>query len=319
MMAFRRSRATGSQAVTARGPVPTRPASQVTDSLLPGHDSGPVLVAVDGRARGWDALDWAAAEAAARQCALRVVHVISWPPLIPEQAGSVSASQWDEGAQRAGELALSEAVRRARAVAPELRVTTYLLAGTTAPAIMQASDQDALIVVGRSREAGRLRSLMVPVSWQLARNASCPVAVIGLSGEEPRGPSAGRVVVGIGATADPAALGFAFRAARRRAVGLTVLHARGPQEQDGAGSADAANGMPGPGEVALRVGRDFFPDVAVRSQLVAGPAGSALVAESAGAALVVLGSRGPGRRSWTRHSSLRDVLRSARSPVVMIR
>ena len=320
MMAFRRPRVVRSGTGSAHAAATPRRAAQAAASLLAGQDSGPVLVGVDGRARDWDALEWAAAEAAARQCTLRVVHVINWPSLMPEPFGGVSAAQWDAGAQQAAELALSEAARRARVIAPALRVTTHLQAGATAAAIVQEGDRDALIVVGRGREAGRLRSLTRAVSWQVALHASCPVAVVGLSGEASRGPSAGRVVVGVGGTADPAAaLGFAFRAARRRSVGLTVLHAHGPGDPAGLGELAAGNGPGDPAEAVLRMGRDLFPDVAVRMRDVAGPAGPALVAESAAAALVVLGSRARGRHRTPYRSPVRGVLRAARSPVAIAR
>jgi nucleotide-binding universal stress UspA family protein len=321
MMAFRRPRAVRSGTGPVHAAAAARRAGQAAAGQLAGQDSGPVLVGVDGRARGWDALEWAAAEAAARQCTLRVVHVINWPCLMPESFAGVSAAQWDAGAQQAAEFVLSEAARRARVIAPALRVTTHLQAGAIAAAIVEASDRDALIVVGRGREAGRLRSLTSPVSWQVARHASGPVAVVGLSGEASHGPSAGRVVVGVGGTADPAAaLGFAFRAARRRSVGLTVLHARGPRDFAGRGELAAGNGLDDTAEAALLMGRDLFPDVAVRMRHVAGLAGSALVAESAAAALVVLGSRARGRLYRTRSGSpVRDVLRAARSPVAIAR
>jgi nucleotide-binding universal stress UspA family protein len=220
MMAFRRPRAVSSGTASVRAAATPRKAIQAATGLLAGQDSGPVLVGVDGRARDWDALEWAAAEAVARQCTLRVVHVINWPSLMPESSGGVSAAQWDAGAQQAAELALSEAARRVRIIAAALRVTTHLQAGATAAAIVQESDRDALIVVGRGREAGRLR----------------------------------------------------------------------------------------------------FPDVAVRMRHVTGPAGPALVAESAAAALVVLGSRARGRQHRTRSGSpVRDVLRAARSPVAIAR
>jgi nucleotide-binding universal stress UspA family protein len=164
MMAFRRPRAVRSGTASAHAAVTPRRAVQEAAGLLAGQDSGPVLVGVDGRARGWDALEWAAAEAAARQCTLRVVHVINWPSLMPESFGGVSAAQWDAGAQQEAELAVSEAARRARTIAPALRVTTHLQAGATAAAIVQERDRDALIVVGRGREAGRLRSLTRAVS-----------------------------------------------------------------------------------------------------------------------------------------------------------
>ena len=124
--------------------------------------------------------------------------------------------------------------------------------------------------------------------WQSVKTVDSPfpasVATVGLRATNAVGPSAGRVVV----DDSPAALGFAFRSARRRGTGLTVV-------QTGRGSDDLWNWQ------------TAYPEVDVRRQLASGPLDSALLAESAAAALTVVG-RGPAY----------DVLRLARGPVVMI-
>jgi nucleotide-binding universal stress UspA family protein len=279
----------------------------------PGWDAGPVLVAVDARPGSWDALEWAAAEAAARACALRIVHAVAWPREVLDPFGGAAGSPWDLAAQRAAELVLDEAAGRARAVEPALAVTTHLAAGPAASAVLREGRRDALIVVGASHRADRRGPLRAgSVSWPVAHRASGPVVVVELSGPVSRGPSAGRVVVGPGGPAQPAGvLGFAFRAARRRGAGLTALHA-GTGAGPVAGDAWITD--------ALRPWRAAFPDVPVIERVVAGPAGPALAAESAGAALLVIGA-GPGGR-WRRSArspELRAAVLLARCPVAIVR
>ena len=297
MSMFRRPRATevAAPAHTSGGPQSlTRP--EASRSQRP--DAGPILVAVDGH--DWDALEWAAAEAAARRSPLRVVHAVNWPPLAWNLYAG--AYPWDAVAHEWAVRVVEEAAVRARVVAPDLEVTTHLQVGPAAAAVLrEASRDDALIVLSRGRKAGRR---VGSVSRQVARHAPCPVAVVDLLGQAPRGPSAERVVVGadlgvgVGA-ADP--LDFAFRAAQRRGVGLTAVHTWTPWDPHALSSCHAA-----------------FPDVEVCERFVAGPPGPALVAESARAALVVLGA--PARRRGTSLDPVgRAVLRSAGGPVVFVR
>ena len=44
-----------------------------------GPPCGSIMVAVNGGASGWRALNWAAAESFARHSVLRIVHAIDWP------------------------------------------------------------------------------------------------------------------------------------------------------------------------------------------------------------------------------------------------
>jgi nucleotide-binding universal stress UspA family protein len=231
-------------------------------------------------------------------------------------------NQQDAAAPEAAERIVSEAARRACIVAPAIQITTHLQAGETAAAVLREGSQDALIVLGRGRKAARFSPVTRSLGWQLARRASCPVTMVELFDEASRGPSAGRVVVAVDGTAEPtAALGFAFRAALRRGVGITMLHAwshdLGAQADDQA-AADSFSCCAV--EDALRMCRDVFPEVEVRQRYVAGPAGRALAAESAAAALVVLGSRAHGRLHRAIFGSVEHaVLRSARCPVAIVR
>ena len=316
MNVFRRPRATGldDEVQTCGGPQALTPPEV---GWRQRQDAGPLLVAVDGYS--WDALEWAAAEAAARESALRIVHAVNWPPLAWNMY--CVAYQWDAIAQERAECIVEQAAARARRVAPELRVTTHLQVGPAAAGVLrEASRDDALIVLsalGQRRKTGRR---VGSVSRRVAGHAPCPVAVVELLDDAPRGPSSGRVVVGADLGAGgAAALDFAFRAAQRRGAGLTAVHAWTPW--------DPGDDLPATSwvnrravEDALRACRVAFPDVDVQERFVAGPVGSALVAESAGAALVVLGAGATGRlRGPSLDPVARAVLRSARGPVVFVK
>jgi nucleotide-binding universal stress UspA family protein len=287
-------------------------------------DGASVLVAVDGRQSGWAALEWAAAEAAARQCALRIVHAINWPYVTSD--GGAFLHQWDSAACEAAELVVNEGARRARAVDPALEISTLVRAGSIGAAVVREGRRDALIVLGRRRNAGRLSRF----SWfgrsvgrHVSRRADCPVAIIDLVDETELGPSAGRVVVVVDSMSEPTgALVFAFRSASRRDVGLTVLQRRSlrpvgldPHVCEWSDESVDCRSV----KNVLDACRKEFPRVEVRQHLI-GPGGTALVARSRGAALVVLGSRMYGYRSGAfRQSVGHTALESFRSPVALVK
>jgi hypothetical protein len=262
------------------------------------HDSGTVLVAVYGHRDGWDAVDWAAAEAGARGAAVRVVHVTGLPWAL-DAFGATAGLRLAAGdsAQRV----LDEAEARVHAVAPSVPVSTELLTGRPAAAIARAGRRAALVVLGQ-RDPARDRS-GASVAAQVATRTRGTVVVVGLSPEGTHGPSADRVVVAYdGSRAATPALAVAFHAARSRGVDLTVLR---------------TSDRPG-GDDRLTDWRHAFPHVHVREQVVTDPLG--LVAESRGAALLVVSSptRGWGHRSRRDEPALAAFLDAAHSPVVLV-
>lgn len=256
-------------------------------------DSGPVVVLVDDPRTDGDALEWAAAEAAARDSELRIVHPFRWPHVL-DPTGNAAV---DLLARGSAEDIVTEAANTARRVAPALRITTRVVPGRAAAALAGEAAGQGLVVIGHGRH--RLeRSL----HRKLAHHPTASIAVVGLSGPAAPGPSTGRVVVAADENdAHPATLGFAFRAARRRRTGLTVV----------------ITATAGPVEDAVRIWRMAYPDIDVRWELSTGPAGAAVLAQSA--ALTVLGAERQGRRRRTvRGSAAYEVLRLARGPVVLV-
>jgi nucleotide-binding universal stress UspA family protein len=288
----------------------------------PRHESGPIVVAVDGEISGRNALDWAAAEASARQCALRIVTVFT-RTIGVYASGLAPMVVGDPGARNNAEVIADRASDRAREIDSALQITTHVREESVDAAVLREGRHSALIVLGWRQSWTRLGPFVEAPTWHIVRHADCPVSLIKLSEETARGPSAGRVVVGIGdATESSAVLGFAFHAARRRGVGLTALRAVGPVRRHELGLA--ADGRTATElralEAKLRVFRTRFPDVEVRRRLVTGPAVPALVTESAGATLIVLGSesRRPAR-CLRDHSVGHNVARFATSPVAIVK
>lgn len=161
-------------------------------------------------------------------------------------------------------------------MAPGGQVTSRLVAGPAGPAVLEQARDAELIVLG-CRGLGQLRGLVDPsVAVQVVTDARCPVAVVHPFHAVAPGPSAARVVVGVGASPPSEwAVGYGFQAAAQRGIGLTVVHA---------GTSQA----PGHRELlkdALAGWGTRFPAVVVEAKLVRGGAADVLVAESAGAAV----------------------------------
>jgi nucleotide-binding universal stress UspA family protein len=116
----------------------------------------------------------------------------------------------------------------------------------------------------------------------MAVHANVPVVVVRPGLPDARsGPSAGRVVVGVDGTGlSEAAIGFAFAEARDRGCGVTLVHAVEHENERAAAEAMLTS---------LGVGH-----MDVRTVVAADLASRALIDESAGARLVVVGSRGHG-------------------------
>jgi nucleotide-binding universal stress UspA family protein len=182
---------------------------------------------------------------------------------------------------------------------------------------------DAELVVLGNRGPARLRGLLGrSVGIQVVSRATCPVAVVHPFRVVAPGPSAARVVVGVdGSAACALAIGYAFQAASQRGTVLTAIHAwtwRGPADVDRFVD-DAAARERRVLDEALEGWRGKFPDVSVVPKLVRADPGQALVAESAGAALVVVGSRGRrGVLGMFAGSVSRTVLRRAHRPVAVV-
>jgi nucleotide-binding universal stress UspA family protein len=117
------------------------------------------------------------------------------------------------------------------------------------------------------------------------------------------------VVVGVdGGSSCTAALAFAFRFAALHGLAVTAVHARTPDR-----AVDLA-------EREIAFAQQQFAGVPAQARMLCGNPAEVLVRESAGATLVVVGSRGRGSvRAMAFGSVSRSVAEHAPCPVVVVR
>lgn len=294
--------------------------------MSPGRRPAPVVVGIDGAGSSGDAVDWASAEAATRGCPLRIVHAFH-PPIPADPYGVIPPIDTLFTARAGAEAILDEAVARARRVASDVEVSPALLPAAPARALLDEAQGACLLVLGSRGLCGLWGLLARSVAVQVSAHAACPVVVIGPQrGAGDTGWSPSRVVVGIDATQScTPAVGFAFEAARRRGIPLFAVHAWTPDPP-----ADH-EGICGPPTMAEAIARrtveraldrwqPAFTDVPVHTALVRGDPERALPAQSHGAALLVVGTRGRGHLLGTVLGSVSQaVLHHGQCPLAIIR
>ncbi|MYT27654.1 MULTISPECIES: universal stress protein [unclassified Streptomyces] len=264
-----------------------------------------VTVGLDGSAEGLAAAQWAADEAHRRGAVLRLLH--AWimlaaqaPDTAPERDQNVCARQ-----------VVRAATAAVRARHPQLRIIEDLVGDEPEPALLRASAESRLLVLG-SRALSAWKSFVLgDVSLSVVARAAGPVVLV-RAGEPERaaagGPGEGeragpRVVAGVG-LGGPAErlLEFAFDAAATRGVLLQVVHGRPFPVQvytpwgldlDAAGEVTAAAER----ELAeaLRPWCARFPGVLVQRTVLSDSPARAVVEAAAGAGLLVVGRRHPHR------------------------
>jgi nucleotide-binding universal stress UspA family protein len=173
--------------------------------------------------------------------------------------------------------------------------------------LAEAADA-ALIVVGSTGFLAMTTLATGSTAMEVAVRADVPVVVVrpGLP-DVPPGPSAGRVVVGTDGTAlSEAAVRFAFAEAHDRDCGVTVVHVVEREEQRAAA------------EPVLAAFAERDRDV--RTALRVGLSSRELIEESAGAELLVVGSRGrAGLSGMLLGSVSQAVVHRAHCPVAVVR
>lgn len=279
----------------------------------------PTLVAYDGSHDAHLALTWAAEESVRTGVPVRVLSVNE---LLPPTWGGVSgmivvSDTWVEDSSE-----LLEQAEKTLAEAGVGSASSEQRSGNVVDELLRAAEDASVLVVGSRGHGAAGEVLLGSVSHHLARHASCPVVVV----REPHDPGARRIVVGIdGSPTSMAALDFAVRRAEMTGETVVALHAwhvRAP-------STDVWNARPRDlateeRELLLAESiagiRTDHPDVRVEHEVVAVAPQKALVDASAGASLVVVGSRGLGYfRGLMLGSVSQAVLHRAECPVAVVR
>lgn len=186
------------------------------------QQTSPVVVGTDGTPGSAGALRYAVDEAVRREVPLRLVHVLPVTP--PVWPGVPMAAVPGPELREVATSILDGAVQQVRQLVPSLEVTTRLSAGSRSGALVEASENAQLVVVGRESQHGVDRILVGAVTAAVAAHARCEVAVVP-SFWTPE-PARGRVLVGMKSRANAqAVLAEAFSQARAREAALTVVTA----------------------------------------------------------------------------------------------
>lgn len=256
----------------------------------------PLVVGVDGSDSSLEAVDWAVDEAARLGLSLRLVHASLWERY---EGGLPSFGTGRPAEEVLAEHIAASAAERARLRDPELKVSSEVVPDDAVSALLHAAHESSALVTGSRGRGGIAGMLLGSVSLTVAARAVCPVVVV-RGGEPDRQGSQGRVVVGLGDSAeDSDAVRFAFREAEARGCGLHAVRAWRRPAHEHVDHPLIADDAAGAGEErasalltdALRDAARDHPRVEVRRQVVEGPAHKALLDASSGADLVVVGAR----------------------------
>ncbi|WP_043616642.1 universal stress protein [Nonomuraea candida] len=276
-----------------------------------------IIVGVDGSRTGLEAAGWAASEAALRGSPLTVAHAV--PKWLCEE-GAVhhyaEVARWMRGG---AESVLTSATERIRRDFPQVRVESVLLPGDPRSALLKASEEAELLVVG-SGGIGGVRGLLVgSVAYGVAAHARTDLVLIHEPPETPRG----EVVVGTdGSRGATRALEFAFAEAGLRGARLRAVQAWAWPQPGGFEPASREHEQETLRtlKASLTPHRERHPGVHVVAEVVHGHPVEVLKEAGADADLLVVGSRGHGQLAGMLIGSISQaLLHHAPCPLAVIR
>jgi nucleotide-binding universal stress UspA family protein len=146
--------------------------------------SGSIVVGVDGSDASHDALRWAAEEARLRSAPL--VAVLAWsfvpaqpigdPGMLAVPAGDIAGQLGAES--DAARIGLDQAVEDALGADSDVELERRLVEGDAGEALVAASRDAQLVVVGSHGRSGFKAALLGSVSRHVVDHAACPVVVV---------------------------------------------------------------------------------------------------------------------------------------------
>jgi nucleotide-binding universal stress UspA family protein len=266
-------------------------------------DRSPVVVGVDGSPGARAALEWAWAAAARRGAPLQVISAFPvdyyWTDALLLDAGRVDALR----SATAARLTALVAEVRAAAGSLEAQVDVTVVAGAPAEHLVQLSEDASLLVVGSRGRGGVRSTLLGSVALHCATSAACPVVVVHPGPDTPSLPpgaraSRPRVLVGLD-DSDAAQAALTRAVVLADELGAEVEAVVAVQPQVYWSEVDVVAPLADVQERALARAQDQVAQVPAGSRVsvlaAEGPAGAVLAERSAGAALLVVGSRSRSR------------------------
>jgi nucleotide-binding universal stress UspA family protein len=276
----------------------------------------PVVAGYNGRRHSREALLWAAAEAVRRDAPLLVVYAANYPGMTLGPGPGLLEPE--PGALEAAQEVTTFGVAEALQAQPELRVAGATEVTSPSEALAEASVDAGLLVIG-TRGRGRVTGgLLGSVAFAVAARASGGVLVVpGDPAPRAAGPEH-RVVVGTdGSAPAAAAVDFAAERAALSSAELQVVACTGDHPDfdtdELRASAEAI------ARAAAERLADSRPGLTVTTRVEDSPAERTLVAASADAGLVVVGTRGRGAFAGMLLGSVSHaVIHGARCPVAVV-
>ncbi|GAA5082554.1 nucleotide-binding universal stress UspA family protein [Thermocatellispora tengchongensis] len=270
-----------------------------------------IVVGTDGSRAGLRAVEWAAREAMLHRVTLRVVHAMpAWAHGMREEGRYAEVGRWMRDNAAA---VVSEAVTAAHAAEPEADVSSAVVPGDPRSALIEASRDAELLVVG-NHGLGGFRGLLVgSAALGVAAHAACDVAVV----RELPSPVRREVVAAVdGSPRSDAVLARAFAEADLRGAGLHIVHARARGGPARSGEDRIARML---SEITAGW-RERYPDLKPVERVVTGHPVDVLRDACADAELLVVGSHGYGDfRALVLGSVSHAMLHHAPCPVIVTR
>lgn len=140
---------------------------------------GAVVVGVDGSAASIEALRWAREEARLRGAGLVALH--AWQPEYSTELAALAGVDHDAPLERAAHDVVEHALE-ATAAADGVEVQARVVRAVPGAALVDASRDAALLVVGSRGRGGFVGLLLGSVSRRCLHAAACPVVVVGGAG-----------------------------------------------------------------------------------------------------------------------------------------
>jgi len=296
---------------------------------MPDHPSDRIVVGVDGSAPSDAAIRWAAREAAMRNVALTLLHVLP-PAALPTWGLAYTMAplplDYHQLQQEEGQRVLDAArrvIEESTTSSERVQVLDELVSANPVPTLIDVTKDAQMIVVGSRGHGAWQRGLFGSASTGLVHHAHCPVAVIHDPADGPV-ESAGPVVVGVdGSRASELATAVAFDEASRRGAELVALHAWSDSVISAIPQAAWPDFQPEAEEtLAERMAgwQNRYPDVRVHRRVVFNQPARNLVAAAESAQLLVVGSHGRGGFAGMLLGSVSSaVVNAVHTPVIVAR
>jgi len=269
-------------------------------------NGSPIVVGVDGSDSAREAVVWAAEEAARRNVALTIAHVVPGTDTHTRQAAQAQALGW-----------LADAEAAAGRAAPAAALSTQLLVGSVVESLVSVSTWADTLVLGTRGLGGFAGLLTGSTAIGVTTRARCPVVVVRASGLHVPPRTSGPIVVGVDGSSAEDATEWAFTEAALRDAPLIAVHTwtegalshgwdAAPYVIDFEALNDSMRDMLSD---RLAQWREKFPGVRLDLVTALDSAARALVEQSQHAQLVVVGTR--------RHSPLAGALLGSTSHALL--